>query len=104
MIAMAHDDMRRLAASAVCSLLYFDSAAAVGRHPMAFSSPATRRRLAIPIATMAMSKSAAATIYALTIAFFGVFFLWPIFQTLSGALLEGNHFTFAFIREVFRNQ
>src|SRR5262249_29948442 len=46
-----------------------------------------------------------ACIYALTLAFFAVFFLYPITQTLSGALLDADgHFTLAFVGEVFRNQ
>jgi iron(III) transport system permease protein len=52
-----------------------------------------------------MSKTFAATIYALTLAFFGAFFLWPIAQTLSGALLDADgRLTFAFVAEVFRNE
>lgn len=50
-----------------------------------------------------MSKPVLTVVYALTLAFFGAFFLWPIAQTVGGALFEGNRFTFAFIREVFRN-
>jgi iron(III) transport system permease protein len=52
----------------------------------------------------AMSKPVLAVVYALTLAFFGAFFLWPIAQTVGGALFEGNRLTFAFIREVFRNE
>lgn len=51
-----------------------------------------------------MSKPVLAVIYALTFAFFGVFFIWPIAQTVGGALFDGNRFTLAFIREVFRNE
>jgi iron(III) transport system permease protein len=51
-----------------------------------------------------MSKPVLAVVYALTLAFFGAFFLWPIAQTVGGALFEGNRFTLAFIREVFRNE
>jgi iron(III) transport system permease protein len=51
----------------------------------------------------AMSKPVLAVVYALTLAFFGAFFIWPIAQTVSGALLEGNRITLAFIHEVFRN-
>jgi iron(III) transport system permease protein len=51
-----------------------------------------------------MSKPVLAVVYALTLAFFGAFFLWPIAQTVGGALFEGNRLTFAFIREVFRNE
>jgi iron(III) transport system permease protein len=52
-----------------------------------------------------MSKTFAACIYALTLAFFAAFFLYPITQTLSGALLDADgHFTLAFVGEVFRNE
>jgi len=50
-----------------------------------------------------MSKTFAALIYALTVAVFAVFFLYPIFQTLSGALNVNGHFTLAYVAEVFRN-
>jgi iron(III) transport system permease protein len=50
-----------------------------------------------------MSKPVLAVVYALTLAFFGAFFVWPIAQTVGGALFDGNRLTFAFIREVFRN-
>jgi iron(III) transport system permease protein len=50
-----------------------------------------------------MSKPVLAVVYALTLAFFGAFFIWPIAQTVGGALFEGNRVTIAFIREVFRN-
>ena len=48
-----------------------------------------------------MSKSFAAVIYALSLAFFGFFFIWPIGQTLGGALFDNNRFTLAFIGEPF---
>src|SRR3954471_7703396 len=52
-----------------------------------------------------MSKTLATVVYALTVAFFGVFFLWPIVQTLSGAFLDADgKLTFAFVAEVFRNR
>lgn len=52
-----------------------------------------------------MSKTFAALIYALTVAFFAAFFLYPITQTLSGALIDANgHFTLAYVGEVFRNE
>jgi len=52
-----------------------------------------------------MSKTFAASIYALTIAFFAVFFLYPIAQTLGGALFDADgHFTLAYVGEVFRNE
>ncbi|HET6409399.1 MAG TPA: iron ABC transporter permease [Chthoniobacteraceae bacterium] len=51
-----------------------------------------------------MSKPVLAVVYALTLAFFGAFFVWPIAETVGGALFEGNRFTVAFIREVFRNE
>src|SRR4029434_1556506 len=50
-----------------------------------------------------MSKPVLAVVYALTLAFFGAFFIWPVAQTVGGALFEGNRVTFAVIREVFRN-
>jgi iron(III) transport system permease protein len=53
----------------------------------------------------AMSKSFATVIYALTIAFFAAFFIWPIAQTLGGAFLDADgHVTFAYVAEVFRNE
>jgi iron(III) transport system permease protein len=52
-----------------------------------------------------MSKSFATVIYALTIAFFAAFFIWPIAQTLGGAFLDADgHVTFAYVAEVFRNE
>src|SRR5688572_24458187 len=52
-----------------------------------------------------MSKSLAMVIYALTIAFFAAFFIWPIAQTLGGAFLDADgRVTFAYVVEVFRNQ
>ncbi|MEQ1862102.1 MAG: iron ABC transporter permease [Chthoniobacteraceae bacterium] len=52
-----------------------------------------------------MSKTFAALIYALTIAFFAAFFLYPISQALGGALFDADgHFTLDYIAEVFRNE
>jgi iron(III) transport system permease protein len=52
-----------------------------------------------------MSKPFAAIIYALILAFFGAFFLWPISQTLSGALWDADgKFTLDYVLEVFRNE
>ena len=39
----------------------------------------------------------------ITLAFFGVFFVWPVLQTLRGGLYHGGRFTFSFVLEVFRN-
>jgi iron(III) transport system permease protein len=52
-----------------------------------------------------MSKTFAAAVYALTIAFFAAFFIWPIAQTLSGAFVNADgRITFAYLAEVFRNE
>ncbi len=50
-----------------------------------------------------MSRVLAALVYALTAAFFAVFFLYPIVQTLRGAFFVGHSFTLVYVREVFRN-
>jgi iron(III) transport system permease protein len=52
-----------------------------------------------------MSKTFATVIYALTVAFFAAFFIWPITQTLGGAFLNADGgITFAYLAEVFRNE
>jgi iron(III) transport system permease protein len=52
-----------------------------------------------------MSKSLAAFVYALTIAFLAAFLVWPMAQTLSGAFFDADgKFTAAYVAEVFRNQ
>jgi iron(III) transport system permease protein len=52
-----------------------------------------------------MSKTFAWLVYALTIAFFACFFLWPIGVTLGGAFFDADRkFTFEFVAEVFRNR
>jgi iron(III) transport system permease protein len=52
-----------------------------------------------------MSRTFAAVVYALTLAFFGAFFLQPIVQTLAGAFIDADgKVTFAFVAEVFRNE
>ncbi len=52
-----------------------------------------------------MSKTFATVTYALTLAFFGAFFIWPIAQTLGGAFLDADgRVTFAYVAEVFRNE
>ncbi len=52
-----------------------------------------------------MSKSLAMVVYALTLAFFAAFFVWPIAQTLGGAFLDADgRITFAYVAEVFRNE
>ena len=51
-----------------------------------------------------MSRFAAILVYVLTAAFFAVFFLYPTTQTLGGAFFDvDGHFTFAYVKEVFRN-
>ena len=51
-----------------------------------------------------MSRTLATTVFALTAAFFAVFFLYPVLQTLRGAfVVDGKHFTLVYVREVFRN-
>ena len=51
-----------------------------------------------------MSRTLAALVFALTAAFFAVFFLYPVLQTLRGAfVVDGKHFTLVYVREVFRN-
>ncbi|MDR0595644.1 MAG: iron ABC transporter permease [Puniceicoccales bacterium] len=48
-----------------------------------------------------MTKRLAYVIFALTIAFFGIFFAWPIWQVLKGGFMDGNgHFTMAYILAV----
>src|SRR5688572_11160871 len=52
-----------------------------------------------------MSKPLAAVVYALTLAYFGAFFIHPILQTLAGAFVDADgKLTFAFFAEVFRNE
>jgi iron(III) transport system permease protein len=52
-----------------------------------------------------MSKSLAAFVYALTIAFLAAFLVWPMAQTLSGAFFDADgKFTAAYVAEVFHNQ
>jgi iron(III) transport system permease protein len=50
-----------------------------------------------------MSKRLATLIYAFMIAFFGAFFLWPIWQVLQGGFHDADGFTLVYIIEVFRN-
>ncbi|MBV9657847.1 MAG: iron ABC transporter permease [Verrucomicrobia bacterium] len=51
-----------------------------------------------------MSRSFALFVYALTAAFFGLFFLWPIVNTLGGAFVDvSGHFTWRYVAEIFRN-
>lgn len=42
-------------------------------------------------------------LYLFMIAFFGAFFLWPIWQVLQGGFYDANGFTLVYIAEVFRN-
>ncbi len=52
-----------------------------------------------------MSKSLSWLVFIVVFAFFGCFFLWPIFQTLDGAFRDADgNLTFAFLAEVFRNR
>jgi iron(III) transport system permease protein len=51
-----------------------------------------------------MSKSLAWTVWAVTAAFLGLFFAWPLVLTLQRAFFDAdNYFTFAYIAEVFKN-
>ncbi len=50
-----------------------------------------------------MSRVLAALVYALTAAFFAVFFVYPIVQTLRVAFFVGHSFTLSYVAEVFRN-
>ncbi len=51
-----------------------------------------------------MSKQAAWLFYALAIAFFGAFFLWPIGRILAGGFFDADGaFTLQYVREVFAN-
>jgi iron(III) transport system permease protein len=50
-----------------------------------------------------MSKPLAAFVYLFTIAFFGAFFLWPIWQVVQGGFIDAEGFTLEYFFEVFRN-
>ncbi len=51
-----------------------------------------------------MSTRLAWIVYAITVAFFALFFFWPISLTLKGAFFDANdRFTVAFVGEVFTN-
>jgi iron(III) transport system permease protein len=50
-----------------------------------------------------MSKTAATLLYGLTLAFFGAFLFWPIWQVLQGGFFDADGFTLAYVVEVFRN-
>jgi iron(III) transport system permease protein len=50
-----------------------------------------------------MSKPVALFLYAFMIAFFGAFFVWPIWQVLQGGFQDANGFTMVYVIEVFRN-
>ncbi len=51
-----------------------------------------------------MSHRLSIVIYALTVAFFALFFLWPIVQTLAGAFVGADgRVTGRFVAEIFRN-
>ena len=68
--------------------------------PMVWSLPPAR-----PLRedAAAMNRVLAALVYALTAAFFAVFFVYPIVQTLRVAFFVGHDFTFNYVVEVFRN-
>jgi iron(III) transport system permease protein len=52
----------------------------------------------------AMSKSFARVVFAVTTAFFAVFFLWPVLQILKGGFVDADgHLTFAFLAAVLAN-
>ncbi len=50
-----------------------------------------------------MPRVFVAFVYALTAAFFAVFFVYPIVQTLRVAFFVGHNFTLTYVTEVFRN-
>lgn len=50
-----------------------------------------------------MSKPFAYGIYLFMIAFFGAFFIWPIWQVMRGGFIDADGFTLAYFAEVFRN-
>ena len=51
-----------------------------------------------------MSRVLAILVYLLTAAFFAVFFLYPVAQTLRGAFVTADHgISFIYVKEVFRN-
>ena len=51
-----------------------------------------------------MSRRFSIFIYALTIVFFALFFIWPIVQTLSGAFVGADgRVTLRYVAEIFRN-
>lgn len=50
-----------------------------------------------------MSKPLATLTYAFMLAFFGAFFIWPIWQVLQGGFYDADGFTMAYVIEVFRN-
>jgi len=51
-----------------------------------------------------MSSTFARFVFFATLVFFGVFFLWPITETLRGAFFDASgRFTVAYVIEVFRN-
>ena len=51
-----------------------------------------------------MSQGVARTIIVLAVAFFGAFFLWPIFQIVKGGFVDADgHLTFAYVRALLRD-
>ncbi len=50
-----------------------------------------------------MKQTGAKLIALLTLAFLGVFLIWPLFQTLQGCFIHQGQVTLAFVGEVFQN-
>lgn len=50
-----------------------------------------------------MPRTASTLFLLLLLAFFGAFFLWPIWQVLQGGFRDADGFTLAYLVEVFRN-
>jgi iron(III) transport system permease protein len=52
-----------------------------------------------------MSQNFARSVFALTLVFFGAFFLWPILQILKGGFVNADgHFTAAYLGQVLTNR
>ena len=52
-----------------------------------------------------MSKPLAWTVWIVTLALLGCFFVWPLLTTVERAFFDGNgHFTLSYVAEVFRNE
>ena len=51
-----------------------------------------------------MSRTFGIFVFAITLVFFGCFFIWPIWEILKGGFIDANgHFTVAYFLEVFAN-